>query len=74
MKEAFTHNTNNLFIKILNLIVMSFTFMSKIFIMSKAKSTTKSPPKYRSAITGRYVTKKYGESHSKNVVKERDKK
>jgi hypothetical protein len=30
-----------------------------------------SPGKYRSAISGRYVTPKYGKSHPKTTVKEK---
>lgn len=29
-------------------------------------------PSYRSAITGRYVTAKYGKSHPKTTVKEKN--
>lgn len=30
----------------------------------------KSPPHYRSAVTGRYVTKHYAETHPKTTVRE----
>ncbi len=35
-------------------------------------ATKKPKPKYRSAITGRYVSKKYAEKHPKTTVREID--
>ena len=40
--------------------------------MAKASKPI-SAPKYRSAKSGRYVTKKYAESHPNTTVKETDK-
>ncbi len=36
----------------------------------KSVGSTKSPPKYRSAVTGHYVSPKYGKTHPKTTVKE----
>lgn len=36
----------------------------------KSSSAPKSPPKYRSAITGHYVSPKYAKTHPKTTVKE----
>ena len=36
----------------------------------RGPSRSKSPAKYRSAKTGRYVTKKHGQSHKSTTVKE----
>ena len=41
--------------------------------MAKASKPTPPPPKYRSAESGEYVTKKYAKSHPKTTVKETDK-
>jgi hypothetical protein len=39
-----------------------------------AKATKpQTPPKYRDADSGQYVTKKYADSHPKTTVKETDK-
>lgn len=39
-----------------------------------AKSTTSKSVSYRSAETGRYVSKKFADTHPKTTVKETDKK
>ncbi|HKI85287.1 MAG TPA: hypothetical protein VKA53_00945 [Thermoanaerobaculia bacterium] len=36
----------------------------------RARRGSSSSGKYRSAVSGRYVTKKYGKSHPKTTVKE----
>jgi hypothetical protein len=36
----------------------------------KSSGSKKSPPKYRSAVTGHYVAPKYGKTHPKTTVKE----
>jgi hypothetical protein len=37
---------------------------------SKGSARSSGGGKYRSSVTGRYVTKKYGKSHPKTTVKE----
>ena len=42
--------------------------------MAKKSSSSKVVAKYRSAVTGKYVSKKYADNHPNTTVKERDKK
>ena len=41
--------------------------------MAKSKKSSQKTTKYRSAITGQYVTKKHADKHPKTTVKETDK-